>query len=58
MPTCSSRWIRCARSVRAWLQEYNEERPHDALARVPLAAYRAQIQPEVLLWKCLLDGEA
>jgi putative transposase len=26
-----------------WMQEYNEERPHDALARVPPATYRAQI---------------
>jgi len=25
------------------MQEYNEERPHDALARVPPATYRAQI---------------
>jgi len=24
------------------MQEYNEERPHDALARVPPATYRAQ----------------
>lgn len=26
-----------------WMQEYNEERPHDVLARVPPATYRAQI---------------
>jgi len=26
-----------------WMQEYNEERPHDALARVPPATYRARI---------------
>ena len=26
-----------------WMQEYNEERPHDAVARVPSATYRAQI---------------
>ena len=26
-----------------WMPEYNEERPHDALARVPSATYRAQI---------------
>lgn len=26
-----------------WMQEYNEERSHDALARVPSATYRAQI---------------
>ena len=26
-----------------WLQSYNEERPHEALARVPPATYRAQI---------------
>lgn len=27
-----------------WMQEYNEERPHDALARVPPATYRAQLE--------------
>ena len=27
----------------AWMREYNEERPHDALARVPPATYQAQI---------------
>lgn len=26
-----------------WMQEYNEERSHDALARVLPATYRAQI---------------
>jgi putative transposase len=26
-----------------WIQEYNEERPHDAVARVPPATYRAKI---------------
>lgn len=26
-----------------WMGEYNEERPHDALARVPPATYRAQL---------------
>lgn len=26
-----------------WLQRYNEERPHDALAGVPPATYRAQL---------------
>jgi putative transposase len=26
-----------------WMREYNEERPHDALAQVPPATYRAQI---------------
>lgn len=26
-----------------WMQEYNEERPHDALSRVPPATYRARI---------------
>jgi putative transposase len=26
-----------------WIREYNEERPHEALARVPPATYRAQI---------------
>ena len=42
-----------------WLQSDNEERPHDALAGLPPATYRAQLEkPEVLLEKCLLDGEA
>jgi putative transposase len=27
-----------------WLQSYNEERPHDALAGLPLATYRGQRQ--------------
>lgn len=27
-----------------WLQSYNEERPHDALAGVPPALYRAQLE--------------
>jgi putative transposase len=27
----------------AWMREYNEERPHDALARVPPTTYQAQI---------------
>lgn len=28
----------------AWLQSYNEERPHDALAGLPPASYRAQLE--------------
>ena len=28
----------------AWLQSYNEERPHDALAGLPPAMYRAQLE--------------
>ena len=28
----------------AWLQSYNEERPHDALAGLPPATYRAQLE--------------
>lgn len=28
----------------AWLQSYNEERPHEALAGLPPAAYRAQLE--------------
>jgi putative transposase len=28
----------------AWLQRYNEERPHDALAGLPPATYRAQLE--------------
>ncbi|SLM50184.1 transposase (fragment) [Nitrospira japonica] len=27
-----------------WLQSYNEERPHDALAGLPPAIYRAQLE--------------
>ena len=27
-----------------WLQSYNEERPHDALAGLPSAMYRAQLE--------------
>lgn len=27
-----------------WLQSYNEERPHDALAGLPTATYRAQLE--------------
>ena len=27
-----------------WLQRYNEERPHDALAGVPPATYRANLE--------------
>jgi len=26
-----------------WMWEYNEERPHDALTRVPPATYQAQL---------------
>ena len=29
-----------------WLQSYNEERPHDALAGLPPATYRAQLEAE------------
>ena len=28
----------------AWLQSYNEDRPHDALAGLPPATYRAQLE--------------
>jgi putative transposase len=41
-----------------WVQEYNKERPHDALTRVCPRRIGPRSQPEVLLWKCLLDGEA
>lgn len=27
-----------------WLQRYNEERPHEALAGLPPAVYRAQLE--------------
>jgi putative transposase len=32
-----------------WLQSYNEERPHDALAGLPPAMYRAQLEARNLL---------
>ena len=33
------------REIRAeWLQSANEERPHDALAGLPPATYRAQLE--------------
>ncbi|HAP40180.1 MAG TPA: hypothetical protein DCQ94_10530 [Nitrospira sp.] len=30
----------------AWLQSYNEERPHDALAGLPPTTYRARLKAE------------
>jgi len=30
-----------------WTREYNEERPHDALAQVPPATYQAQITAKI-----------
>lgn len=30
----------------AWLQSYNEERPHDALAGLPPPTYRARLKAE------------
>ncbi len=30
-----------------WLQSYNDERPHDALAGLPPAMYRLNLKPEV-----------
>ena len=30
-----------------WLQSYNEERPHDALAGLPPAMYRAQLEARI-----------
>ena len=38
------------------MREYNEERPHDALAGLPPTIYRVQLEAGVLLWNCLLDG--
>lgn len=32
------------RVIRQWLQWYNEERPHDALAGLPPTIYRAQLE--------------
>jgi putative transposase len=34
-----------------WMREYNEERPHDALARVPPATYRANLEARSSLLK-------
>ena len=34
-----------------WLQSYNEERPHDALAGLPPATYRAQLEARSSLLK-------
>jgi putative transposase len=36
------RWI-----TEAWKQEYNEERPHDAIGRIPPSEYRRQIEAKV-----------
>jgi transposase InsO family protein len=33
------------------MREYNEERPHDALARVPPATYRANLEARSSLLK-------
>ena len=42
-----------------WLQSYNEERPHQALAGIPPATYRTRCLPlEILLRTCLHGGEA
>ena len=38
-----------------WLQTYNEERPHNALAGLPPAHIGPILKPEVLLGQCLLD---
>ena len=31
------------RITRSWIREYNEERPHDSLGKVPPAVFRRQI---------------
>jgi putative transposase len=30
--------------TRAWIREYNEERPYDSLGRIPPAAFRRRVQ--------------
>jgi putative transposase len=40
-----------------WLQSYNEERPHDALAGLPPAMYRAQLEATALSSWQLDKGE-
>lgn len=38
------------RITRAWINEYNEERPHDSLGKIPPAMFRRQIEtPKTLL---------
>jgi hypothetical protein len=39
-----------------WMIEYNEERPHDALGKIPPRAFREQ--PETLVMNGPLDREA
>ena len=41
-----------------WLQSYNEERPHDALAGLPPTLIGPNWKREVLHWQCRLDGGA
>jgi hypothetical protein len=38
-----------------WLRSYNEERSRDALAGMPPATYRAQIEVGNSPWLCLVD---
>ena len=45
--------------TRAWITEYNEERPHDSLGKIPPAMFRRQVEkPETPLLNCVIDGEA
>jgi putative transposase len=42
----------------AWLQSYNEERPHDALAGLPPTTYRARLESRTFsLASVSLTGE-
>src|SRR5713226_9338227 len=42
----------------AWVQTYNEERPHDALAGLPPATNWAQLEARTSPFHCLLDRGA
>ncbi len=44
--------------TRAWITEYNEERPHDSLGKIPPAMFRRQVERASLLLNWVIDGEA
>ncbi len=53
MPTCSTRSSRFDRSTETWIQEHNQERPHDSLGCVPPSTYMPrQTDPESALPLC------
>jgi hypothetical protein len=57
-PMCSSRWIRCARSVRSGCGSTTKSGPMTRWTGCRPRHIGPRSQPEVLLWKCRLDGEA